>query len=79
MHDLQELDDATLIDMLAQCTQRFTQLFRNFTENDPDYQDCKSVIFRVTSELEGRRRKKTEDVSFTSNSELDGQIVSATQ
>ena len=79
MRNLRELDDTVLIDMLAKCTQRFTQLFRNFTENDPDYQDCKSVLVHVTSEIERRREKKTDDASFTSNSKLDGQTVSATQ
>ena len=34
MRNLQELDDVVLIDMLAQYTQRFTRLFRNFSEND---------------------------------------------
>ena len=79
MRNLQELDDAVLIDMLAQYTERFTQLFRNFHENDPDYRACKAVILHVTSELERRMGKRTDNNTFTSNSKLGGQTAPATQ
>jgi len=72
MQNLQELDEVALVDMLAQCTQRFTQLFRNFTENDPEYQDCKSTIHYLTSELERRRGKERGSMDLNSISKQDG-------
>jgi hypothetical protein len=67
MRNLQELEDTVLIDMLAQYTQRFTQLFRNFTETDPDYQSCKEMITRLTLELDKRRGQKKQ--ALNSNKE----------
>jgi hypothetical protein len=73
MRDLKELEDVVLIDMLAQYTQRFTQLFRNFTEKDPDYQSCKDVLMEVTVELDRRRGQKEQTLNL--NLEHDGQTA----
>jgi len=70
MRSLQELEDIALVDMLAQHTQRFTQLFRNFTERDPDYHNCKEMIMRLTLELDRRREQKKD--GFNSNLEQEG-------
>jgi hypothetical protein len=69
MRNLQELDDLVLIDMLAEYTQKFTQLFRNFTERDPDYQSCKEMITRLTLELDRRRGQSRQKLN--SNLEQD--------
>jgi hypothetical protein len=69
MRNLQELEEIVLVDMLAQYTQRFTQLFRNFTERDPDYHNCKEMIMRLTVELDRRRGQKKQGLN--SNLEQD--------
>jgi hypothetical protein len=70
MRDLQELEDTMLIDMLAQYTQKFTKLFKNFTERDPDYKACKEMITHLTQELDRRRGQKRQELN--SNLEQSG-------
>ena len=53
MQYLKELEDSILIDMLAQYTERFTHLFRNYTgiRQNPEYQNCKETIQYIILEL----------------------------
>jgi hypothetical protein len=57
MQNLHELDDRVLMDILAEHTQRLTNTFKNFADNDPIYTECKQVIFAVATELSHRKNK----------------------
>jgi len=53
MQYLKELENSVLIDILAQYTERFTHLFRNYTgiRQNPEYQNCKEAIQYIILEL----------------------------
>ena len=57
MHQLlQDRETSVLVDILAEYTEKFTHLFRNYTgiEQDSEYQNCKKVIQYIILELEKR-------------------------
>ena len=72
MQDLKTIETSVLIDMLAQETTRFGQLFRNYPalKNSHEYQSCKKNIQYLILELHNRKNssKDTEaSVSKDSN------------
>ena len=62
MRNLHELEDTVLIDLLAEYTERYTRLFRNFRQSQqhPEYQHCKNTIQYIILELD-RRKKPVEN------------------
>lgn len=55
MADLSKVDDTTLIDLLADYTNRYTKLF----PQQKEYKECKEALDAIISEI-NRRRKKDE-------------------
>jgi hypothetical protein len=62
MQDLKTIETSVLIDMLAQETTRFGQLFRNYPslKNSQEYQSCKKNIQYLILELHNRKKLSTE-------------------
>jgi hypothetical protein len=56
MENLDGLEDLVLIDMLAEYTQEYTRLFRNFMalKDHPEYLRCKENIIEIIAELAKR-------------------------
>jgi hypothetical protein len=56
MRDLHQMEDSVLIDLLAEYTLQFTQLFRIYKEihSNKEYQNCKKMIEKIIGELESR-------------------------
>lgn len=63
MENLHELDDHVLMDMLAEHTQKLTNTFKHFAENDSVYTECKQLILAIATEL--ARRKKVNSIDST--------------
>ena len=66
MQDLKTIETSVLIDMLAQETTRFSQLFRHYPvlKNSPEYQSCKKNIQYLILELHNRK-KSSKDTETT--------------
>jgi len=66
MQDLKTIETSALIDMLAQETARFSQLFRNYShlKNSPEYQKSKRNIQLLILELHNRK-KVSKDLDAT--------------
>ena len=75
MQDLKTIETSVLIDMLAQETTRFSQLFRNYPalKNSPEYQSCKKNIQYLILELHNRKKspKDTEATVSEDSSQAD--------
>ena len=76
MGNLQGLEDSALIDMLAQYTERMTYLFRNYVEQDPDYQNCKETIQYIILEL-AKRGKLSQPIISSIQNEGEQSLQSA--
>jgi len=65
MTRMEDLETSILVGMLAECTQKFTHLFRLHRGliNDPEYSKCKEMIKQIIEELDRRRNlpKRQED------------------
>jgi hypothetical protein len=57
MEELKKLDQVSLVDQLAEHTERFTRLFFEKKKND-DYYQTKDIIKLLTEELEARKKMK---------------------
>jgi hypothetical protein len=77
MRNLHELEDNVLIDLLAEYTERYTRLFRNFrqSQHHPEYQHCKNTIQYIILELD--RRKKPIENKDASVQKDSGQFTAA--
>ena len=66
MQDLKTIETSVLIDMLAQETTRFSQLFRHYPvlKDSPEYQSCKKNIQYLILELHNRK-KSSKDTEAT--------------
>jgi hypothetical protein len=75
MQDLKTIETSVLIDILAQETTRFGQLFRNYTslKNSQEYQSCKKNIQYLVLELHNRKKssKDTEAGVSKDSSQAD--------
>jgi len=75
MQDLKTIETSVLIDMLAQETTRFSQLFRHYPvlKNSPEYQSCKKNIQYLILELHNRKKspKDTEPGVSKDSSQAD--------
>jgi len=61
---------ANLVDLLAQETQRFTQLM---AENrfSQEYEECKGVIHQIQAVIESRRKEAITEHNFTTPDKTD--------
>jgi hypothetical protein len=79
MQDLKTVETPVLIDMLAQETTRFGQLFRNYPalKNSPEYQTCKKNIQYLILELHNRKKssKDTESTVSEDSSQADSNKI----
>jgi hypothetical protein len=72
MQNLHEFDDR-LMNMLAEHTQKLTNTFKHFAENDAVYTECKQLILAIAAEL--ARRKKANPIDLPAA--LSGQSTPA--
>jgi len=57
MHDLRKVDDSTLIDLLADYTNRYTKLF----PQEAGYKECKVMLDSIITEIIERKKSKLEN------------------
>jgi len=57
MRDLKSIETSVLVDMLAQETAKFSELFRIYfsVNGNPDYESCKENIQYIVAELRNRK------------------------
>ena len=67
--NLQNMTKEELVDILAQKTQKFTQLlvYKNFGS---EYKECKEAIQQIIAEIELRKKTITELTNFSPSSAL---------
>jgi hypothetical protein len=57
MHDISKVDDTTLIDLLADYTNRYTKLF----PQEAAYKECKVMLDSIIAEIIRRKKGKLEN------------------
>lgn len=55
--DIKNTDEAILIDLLVEYTERCTASLRGATLNEKEYQDCKEAIEAIADEIQRRRSR----------------------
>jgi hypothetical protein len=72
MRELKEIETSVLVDMLAQETARFVELFRIYfsVKNNQEYENCKENIRCLVEEFRNRNIAST-DPTLTSSKETD--------
>lgn len=66
MQDLQSLDYSVLIDLLSEHTAKLTRLLAE-RKTDQEYDHCKEIIIKITSEIEDRKKSNGNSTATNKN------------
>jgi len=69
MRNLQELETAALLDLLAQYTEKLTRILKEFTDKNPRYVRYKETVIKIDREL---KRRAGSDAKFRLPPKKDG-------
>ena len=74
MQDLQNLDYSVLIDMLSEHTAKLTRLLAE-RKTDQEYEHCKEIIIKITSEIEARKKSDGNSAGTNKNSSFNQDYI----
>jgi len=70
--NFKQLDDSALVDLLAEYTDRYTQLFKEPVVS-AEYEECKFILNDIIRELQNRGRISTSILPFPHTSKKQDQ------
>jgi len=66
MHDIRNLPDTALVDMLSEQTLKLTRLFADLLAKD-EYLQCKQLINALAAEIKARKNSGDNPMAITSD------------